>query len=688
MKRSSLQLLTLVMLTMLLLSVTGSAQVAPGQDAFTNSASPGTNYGANPLLVVNAASEISYIQFNLASVPAGATLSQATLKLFVNGVTNPGSFNVDLVTSSWAEGTITSNTAPVIGTAIASNVDVNSNQTNQYVLVDISPAVYEWLNGSQANNGIALIGNGSFNASFDSKENTGASHAPELDVVLSAGGGTITGVVTGSSSGLSGGGTSGTLNLTLSTACASKQMLQWSGSTWVCSTSGSGTITGLVAGTDLTGGGTGGNVTVNLDTIKVPQLNTNNTFTQEMVINGNLSAGNLSLGPGWQFVSATPNANAYYISGFPFAFGSSGNENAFLGFAGTITPSGGNGKTNTAVGFQALYNVTSGTGNVALGEMALYNDTTGSSNTACGAGALKLNTTASNNTATGNDALYSNSDPNGSFNTANGNLALLANSGGAQNTALGYQALYSNTTGQQNTAVGNTALGYNTGGNYNTAAGAFSVNDDKGTGSENTGIGAFALVSSSGNDLTCIGFSCNAGGDAVLNGTAVGAYAMVNENNSLVLGGTGQYAVNVGIGTATPANVLTIARGAGHPVSDSWETYSSQRWKTRVKTLSNALSRVDRLRGVSYDLKDDGTHEIGLIAEEVGEVVPEIVTYEANGKDARGVDYGRLTALLIEAVKEQQRDIMRTRTQLHKLAVQDELLESALSITEEKERQR
>jgi len=42
------------------------------------------------------------------------------------------------------------------------------------------------------------------------------------------------------------------------------------------------------------------------------------------------------------------------------------------------------------------------------------------------------------------------------------------------------------------------------------------------------------------------------------------------------------------------------------------------------------------------------------IAEEVGAVVPELVTYEANGKDARSVDYSRLTALLIEATKEQQ----------------------------------
>jgi trimeric autotransporter adhesin len=679
-KKRCVRLLPLSALWALLLScITASAQITPGQDAFTNSAAPATNYGANVSLNVNSATEVSYILFNLDSLPPGASLSKATLKLFVNTVTNSGSFNVDFVTSSWAESTITSNTAPVIGSAIASNVPIAANGANEYVLVDISPAVYEWLNGSQPNYGVALIANGGFNASFDSKENTTTSHAPELDIVLASGGGTITGVVTTSGSGLTGGGTSGTLNLSLTTTCSSKQVLQWNGSTWACSNAGTGTITGLIAGTDLTGGGSNGSVTVNLDITQVPQLNTDNVFTQEMGMNGNLSAGNVFEPSEYIFGSNAMNAPAYYVGSAPIWFGSPGNENAFMGFAGTITPSGGNGKANTAAGFLALYDVSSGTGNVALGELALNNDTTGSSNTACGAGALELNATASNNTATGNDSLYSNSNPNGSFNTADGALALLANSGGAQNTAMGDQALYSNTTGQQNAAVGHAALRYNTTGSYNTAAGAFSVNDDKGSGSENTGIGAFALVTSSGNDLTCIGYSCNAGGANISNATAVGAYAVVNQSNSMVFGGAGLYAVKVGIGTAAPPNVLTIGRGAGHPVSDSWETYSSRRWKKNIHTLSGALDKVSQLRGVSYDLKDSGKHEIGVIAEEVGEVVPDVVTYERNGKDALSVDYSRLTALLIEAVKEEQRAIIRTQMQLKKLASQDALFESNLT---------
>ena len=130
----------------------------------------------------------------------------------------------------------------------------------------------------------------------------------------------------------------------------------------------------------------------------------------------------------------------------------------------------------------------------------------------------------------------------------------------------------------------------------------------------------------------------------------------------------GSFAVDnsgrVGIGTTAPTNRLTIAQGAGHAIADGWDTYSSRRWKTNIHTLEGALGKITQLRGVSYSRKDSGKREIGVIAEEVGEVVPEVVTLEENGKDARGVDYARLTALLIEATKEQQRLIGKQQEQI------------------------
>ena len=71
----------------------------------------------------------------------------------------------------------------------------------------------------------------------------------------------------------------------------------------------------------------------------------------------------------------------------------------------------------------------------------------------------------------------------------------------------------------------------------------------------------------------------------------------------------------------------------------------------------NALDLVTQLRGVRYVWKESGAPDIGFIAEEVGEVLPEVVTWEENGVDAKGVDYARVVSVLVEAVKEQQREI-------------------------------
>ena len=282
MKNRKLQLLpALVMLPCLFSWVGAYGQITPSSDAYTNTADPATNYGAATLLDVKSDSETAYIQFDLSSIPSGYTgadISQATLKIYVYAVTTAGSFNVDYVNGTWSEGTIKANNAPALGSTIATSVPLTTGDKNQYILIDITAAVQAWLNGTDPNDGIALVGNSPFNASFDSKENTATSHPAELDIVFT-GGGTLNGVTTATGSGLTGGGTSGTLSLSLTNACAANQGLQWNGSAWACSNAGTGTITGVTAGTDLTGGGTGATVTLSLDTTKVPQLNATNVFT-------------------------------------------------------------------------------------------------------------------------------------------------------------------------------------------------------------------------------------------------------------------------------------------------------------------------------------------------------------------------------------------------------------------------
>jgi Chaperone of endosialidase len=257
----------------------------------------------------------------------------------------------------------------------------------------------------------------------------------------------------------------------------------------------------------------------------------------------------------------------------------------------------------------------------------------------------------------------------GTFNTGGGAVALLANTTGSGNAAYAEAALVDNTTGTDNAAFGTNALFHNT------------------TGSFNTAIGVDALESNTtGSNLTCVGFGCTMAGKNLHNATAIGARATVKVSNALVLGSVagvnGATATTmVGIGTNSPTNLLTLGQGFGPSIGDGWATYSSRRWKTNIQPIHNALGMVERLKGVSYDLKDSGKHEIGVIAEEVGTVVPEVVSYEENGKDARGVDYSRLTALLIEATKQQQREIRQQQEILRTQAAAIRDLKSELRTT-------
>jgi hypothetical protein len=134
----------------------------------------------------------------------------------------------------------------------------------------------------------------------------------------------------------------------------------------------------------------------------------------------------------------------------------------------------------------------------------------------------------------------------------------------------------------------------------------------------------------------------------------------------------------VGIGTTTPTNIFTVVQGGGHAIADGWDTYSSRRWKSNIHTIHGALVKVEELRGVQYTYTANGHRDIGMIAEEVGKVVPEVVSYEANGKDAQGIDYARLTALLVQAVKEQESQIQRQQSQIKQQQAEIQRLESAV----------
>ena len=118
-----------------------------------------------------------------------------------------------------------------------------------------------------------------------------------------------------------------------------------------------------------------------------------------------------------------------------------------------------------------------------------------------------------------------------------------------------------------------------------------------------------------------------------------------------------------GQGTTWPP-VFSVAND-GTVTAFDFVSSSSLRYKSNVAPLAGALEAVESLRGVSFDWKATGRQDIGLIAEEVAEVIPAVVAFDDQG--AQGVDYASLTALLIEAVKEQQQQIRELQRQLEAL---------------------
>ena len=152
---------------------------------------------------------------------------------------------------------------------------------------------------------------------------------------------------------------------------------------------------------------------------------------------------------------------------------------------------------------------------------------------------------------------------------------------------------------------------------------------------------------------------------------------------SVSFGGSGDFAVdapgvgggrfvvkhssgNVGIGDATPSYKLDVAgtiRATGDVIA-----YSDARVKDNVKTIDNALEKVIKLRGVSYTRNDieDKSSKIGVIAQEVLKVLPEVVSQDEN--DKYSVSYGNITGVLIEAIKEQQKQIEYLKIQIKNMS--------------------
>lgn len=405
--------------------------------------------------------------------------------------------------------------------------------------------------------------------------------------------------------------------------------------------------------------------------------------------------------------------------------GKTGGYSVFLG-SNAGTNDDGSDNYNTALGNRALFTNISAAGNTAIGEDALYN-TTGGTNTAIGSNSLYSNTIGSSNVGLGMNANFYNQT--GSNNTIIGHQAGQGVSGDSKSGCvfLGYQAGYNETEDNKLYIENSNSSSPLIGGDF--ATDEIYLNGNVGIGTTNplsdlsvggdgnanykisaqttapTGTGVYGYASYNVGTFTNTGgyfFAAGYSGRGVAgvannyNGRGVFGSAP-NTGNGTNYGGyfeaAGRYGRGV-YGSSSGADGFGVHGNAsgtnGKGVMGSGTAYdfdamgpgvnygatSSIRWKKNIIKIAEPLDKIKKIRGVYFDWDEEhgGGHDVGCIAEEVGKVLPEIVVYEENGIDADGMDYSKLTPLLIEAIKAQQELLKSQNDRIKKLEKQIEQL--------------
>ncbi len=301
--------------------------------------------------------------------------------------------------------------------------------------------------------------------------------------------------------------------------------------------------------------------------------------------------------------------------------------------------------TNTFVGVDAgLQNTTGGENNAFFGLNAGTANTTGGDNSFFGAAAGAENKTGCCNSFFGTQAGKVNTGGTNSFfgwfagsgNTAGSNNAYFgADSGdvatGSENSFFGALSGLATTSGHNNTFIGIIA------GHSNTV------------GDSNTVIGSAADVASGNLD----------------HATAIGADAVVSTSNTIALGrADGSDTVDVPgklqIDTLAVAGSTQLCLNGSSRVGPC---SSSLRYKTGVQPFFGGLNIVNRLRSITFTWKDGGLRDLGLGAEEVAGVEP-LLTFRNKQGEIEGVRYNQLSAVFVNAFKQQQRQIRQQQNQI------------------------
>ena len=117
--------------------------------------------------------------------------------------------------------------------------------------------------------------------------------------------------------------------------------------------------------------------------------------------------------------------------------------------------------------------------------------------------------------------------------------------------------------------------------------------------------------------------------------------------------------INAGVSTFTGISTFqsslfgTQASFSGVVTATDFNSLSDIKYKENVNTVNNALLKVEQLRGVKFDWKESGLPSYGIIAQELEEVLPELV----HGNDPKTVNYNGIIGVLIEAIKELKAEV-------------------------------
>ena len=136
--------------------------------------------------------------------------------------------------------------------------------------------------------------------------------------------------------------------------------------------------------------------------------------------------------------------------------------------------------------------------------------------------------------------------------------------------------------------------------------------------------------------------------------------SLVSDKDFIVQGNDG--------GTGITALTLDMSAAGAATFNNNVTAFSDERLKSDITTLKSSLVKVLQMRGVSYIRNDnpEGGEQIGVIAQEVEKFYPQVVLTADDEQGTKSVDYGRLTAVLIEAVKELSELVNRDITSLKK----------------------